>query len=372
MPIRESEGDVANEGLGDRTRRTLLRILDANRNRALEALRVVEEHARFVLSADALARRVKELRHRLHLALPQRDLPLARDVETDVLSPERGGGVAGDPAPVERRTAEDVALANLSRAKEAVRALEEYAKPISGESAAELERIRYAVYAIEKEIVTADRARGRLEGRHVYVIVEPRPSRPPILDQARAALAGGARLFQLRDKTSSDRERLAQARALADLCHANDALLIVNDRPDLAALAGTDGVHVGQDDLAPKDARALLAPEALIGSSAHDEPELARSLASGVDYMGVGTVFASATKPDLTVRGLEVVRKLVPLCPVPIYGIGGIDATNAESVIEAGAFGVAVSSAVLDAKDIARATARLVELVGAALERRAP
>jgi thiamine-phosphate pyrophosphorylase len=347
----------------EQNRRQLKRILDANRNRALEALRVVEEHARFVLAADDLARRTKELRHRLHVALSKdelKDLALHRDVEHDPLHPEM-------PAPQSatvRATTEDVARANLSRAKEALRALEEYAKPLHAPAAGEVEKIRYAVYALESDLLAGSRARQLLADRHVYVLLEAKPGRPPLAALLRACIVGGARLFQYREKTAPDRARLEQARELVAIARAEGALLIVNDRPDLAALVQAHGVHVGRTDLPADAARRIAPPGALVGTSVHDAPELAAALAEKPDYLGIGTVFASPTKPELGAKGLGVLRELAPRAGLPVYAIGGITAANAASAIEAGAHGVAVSSAVLDAPDAAAAVRELVRVVG--------
>ena len=339
----------------------LLRILDANRNRALEALRVIEEHARFVLSSGDLARRAKDLRHQVHMALQDvKDLALHRDVPGDPLHPDAPAARAGGPRAV-RDTAEDVALANMGRAKEALRALEEYAKPVLPAAAIALERARYGVYALEKDLVHGARARERLGS--LYLLIETKPGRPPLADQARAALRGGARLFQLREKHLADGARLAQARELVALVRGEGGTIIINDRPDLAALSLAHGVHVGQEDLPPAEARKLLPRGSLVGASAHDRSELERVLSQGIDYVGVGTVFASRTKPDLPARGLAVLQELVPLSTVPVYAIGGVGRENAASAIKAGAHGVAVSSSVLDATDIEKAVRELDEVV---------
>jgi thiamine-phosphate pyrophosphorylase len=354
----------------ERRRRQLLRILDANRNRALEALRVVEEHARFVLSADELARRTKDLRHRVHVALAREgleDLHLNRDVASDPLRPDAPGESPRDvDARAIRETTEDVARANLSRAKEALRTLEEYAKPAFAPVAVELERIRYAVYTLESDLLASSRVRELLGDRRVYVLLEAKPGRPPLGDLLRAAIAGGARLFQLREKQAPDRARLASARELVAIARAEGALLIVNDRPEIAALSNAHGVHVGRDDLPVEGVRRIAPVGALVGTSVHDARELEAALAEKPDYLGVGTIFASPTKPELAAKGLSLLRELAPRAGMPVYAIGGITVENAASAIAAGAHGVAVSSAVLDAKDPTEAVKALVAAVARA------
>ncbi|MBI3725206.1 thiamine phosphate synthase [bacterium] len=350
----------------ERQRRHLLRIIDANRNRALEGLRVVEEHARFVLAAEDLARRTKDMRLRIHLCLERAgltDLALHRDVFSDPLRPSPEEEQKEEAHRVLRKTSEDVARANLSRVKEALRALEEYARPLAHASSREIELIRYDAYALERDLETASRGRALLRDRPVYVLLEEKQGRHPLEAMARSAIAGGARILQLRDKLSSGRELLSKARELVSICESADALVIVNDRPDIAALSGADGVHLGQEDIPAADARKLLGPSALVGASAHDGPELERSLASPIDYLGIGTVFPSPTKPELGSSGLERLRELAARATVPVYAIGGVTRENAASTVEAGARGVAVSSSVLDAQSIEEAVRELVCVV---------
>lgn len=342
---------MANEAERER----ILRVLDVNRNRALEALRTVEEYARFVLEAAGPARAAKELRHTLQQALDRPALAgalAARDVAGDLGHPERVADTR------ERTGAADVAAANLARAKEALRALEEYSKALDPAAAAAVSRVRYGVYELEPRLLVP--ARSSLEGRTVYLIVGSAPGRPPVIDQVSAALAGGVRLLQLREKGLADGALLALAREVNDRVQAAGGLLILNDRPDLARLAGAAGVHLGQDDLPPREARRIVGPAALIGVSAHSLDELEGILGPDVDYVGAGTLFASPTKPDLAAVGLELIAELAPRCPVPLYGIGGVTLETAPQVVAAGASGVAVSGAVLDAPDLEAAARALV------------
>ena len=152
---------------------------------------------------------------------------------------------------------------------------------------------------------------------------------------------------------------MTAARDAVAAAHAAGALLVVNDRPDVARLAGADGVHVGQDDLAPADVRALL-PGGIVGVSTHDRAQLAAAASSGADYVAVGPVFATTSKarPDPVV-GLELLRAARGLTRAPLVAIGGITAENAADVIAAGADGVAVIGALLQAPDPGEAFRRL-------------
>ena len=337
-------------------RAKILRVLDANRNRALEALRAAEEYARFVREAPALARRLKGLRHDLQQTLAHPALAgalAARDVAGDPRHPDRAPDTRG------RAGAADVAAANLARAKEALRALEEYGKAVAPEVAPGVSRVRYAVYELEPRLLGPRLP--DLAARRVYLLVGSGPGRAAVVEQVRAGVAGGVRLFQLREKARPDREVLALARELVALLEPVGALLILNDRPDLARLSGAAGVHLGQDDLPPREARRILGAAAVIGVSAHSVQELEAVVGPDVDYVGAGTLFASPTKPGLAARGVGLVRELAPRCPVPLFGIGGVTAATAGEVIAAGACGVAVSGAVLDAPDPVAAARALVE-----------
>jgi thiamine-phosphate pyrophosphorylase len=183
---------------------------------------------------------------------------------------------------------------------------------------------------------------------------------------ARAALAGGARFLELRLKGRPKGEVYEAARRLAGLCEPAGALLVVNDDADVALAAGADGVHVGMEDLPPGAARAVVGPERIVGLSVHEPREAALAAEAAVDYVGIGTIFSSALKPDLAARGPETIRAVLPvLRGIPGYAIGGIDAASAGLARAAGAHGVAVASAICDADDPEAATRALVAAIEA-------
>lgn len=180
-----------------------------------------------------------------------------------------------------------------------------------------------------------------------------------------AALRGGARLVQVRAKDLPARAFLALAREGVAAARAEGGLLVVNDRPDVAFLAGADGVHVGQEDLSPRDARRLSAAGAIVGLSTHDDRQVEAAAGEPLDYLAIGPVFGTRTKPDARpVVGLEGVRSARARTRLPLVAIGGITAENARAVIDAGADGVAVLSAVLDGGDVLAAVRRLRAAVG--------
>jgi thiamine-phosphate pyrophosphorylase len=174
----------------------------------------------------------------------------------------------------------------------------------------------------------------------------------------------GARLVQLRVKGLADRPWLAMARAARAAAGASGALLVVNDRADIARVVGADGLHVGQDDLAGADARGIVGPGVLLGVSTHDLDQLAAAARGPVDYVAIGPVFPTRTKanPDPVV-GLEMVRRARAATSRPLVAIGGITRANARDVVEAGADGVAVISDLLDAPDLGRAFMELAAAI---------
>ena len=196
----------------------------------------------------------------------------------------------------------------------------------------------------------------------LYVITERTPGRSH-LEVARAALQGGATVIQLREKELPPLTLVAEAREIARLCRERGVTFIVNDSVELAAACGADGVHLGPEDLPPAQARAVLGAQALVGGSAGTVAE-AQALAGAADYLGVGTIYATATKPDaghpIGPEGLAAIRRAVAL---PLVAIGGLHAGNVEAMIRAGADGVAVVSAVTRAPDMVEAAHRLRRLI---------
>jgi thiamine-phosphate pyrophosphorylase len=196
---------------------------------------------------------------------------------------------------------------------------------------------------------TYDERRTRLSEAHLYLVCDTRPGGRELLEVLEAALAGGVDVVQLRDKRLSDEALAAVAREAVALCARHEALLIVNDRPPVALAAGADGVHVGQEDMPVSEVRKLVGEELLIGLSTHAPAEI--DAAGGVDYIGVGPVHATPTKPGRPAVGLELVRYAAAHAPRPFFAIGGLDAGNVDAVLSAGATRVAVVRAIADARD---------------------
>ncbi|MBI3862176.1 MAG: thiamine phosphate synthase [Planctomycetia bacterium] len=337
-----------------------LRIIDAAANRAREGLRVVEDYVRFTLDDRHLTSLLKNWRHRLAEALivvDARQLVASRDTRADV-----GTGVSTRREGL-RSTVWDVVVANLKRVEEAARTLEEFGKVLSPDLGGRIEALRYELYTLEKAVAVTCASRRRFEGRGLYVLVSselcPQGSGPVI----HAALAGGAGVIQVREKRMSDRELTTFGRLVREWTSRAGALFIMNDRPDLALLTDADGVHVGQDELTVREARRIVGPSRIVGVSTHTIEQARQAVLDGADYIGVGPVFATATKNFTQLAGLGFVREVAAEITLPAYAIGGVTLENVDQVVAAGARGVAVSGAVCRAEDPAQAAREFVERI---------
>ncbi len=339
----------------------LLRLLDANANRAREALRVLEDYCRFVLDDGQLSLRLKQLRHDLTAALSPLlpDSILHRDTPGDV-------GTANKlETEARRERLEDVVIAAGKRLGEALRAMEEYSKVIHPPAATGLESIRYRFYDIEQSIARTIRPGNAFDSVRLYVLITQSACRADWLRTAAAAIDGGADALQLREKVLQSGEFLARARTLAKLCRQHRVLLIINDRPDIALLSDADGVHVGQGDLPAIEARRIVGSGKLVGVSTHSLEQAKQAVLDGADYIGVGPVFRSSTKPrDWTeIPGLTCCRQVAEAISSPAVAIAGITADNAGQVLATGLQRIAVTAAVTGSEDPAAAARRLKQIL---------
>lgn len=362
------------------------RILDANLNRAREALRVLEEHVRLVSREAALCERLKQMRHGLVQVAESFGtdaLLAARDIHGDV-----GTGISTDAE--RRRTGPaHVARAAAKRLAESLRCIEEYGKIIDAAAAARVEQLRYDAYALEQEIIATLPRRAALHRARLHVLITESLCRRPWLEACERALRGGADVLQLREKMLADRDLLQRAKQLREMTRRFDALLIVNDRPDIARLAGADGVHLGEDDLSLAQARQIAGPTVLIGRTVHSVAEAQEALTQGPDYLGVGPMFASRTKPapatslktdeptgpallaavaEAMMKPTEEPERMRKPC-VPLVAIGGITSENIAALpIEptgAQRIQVAVCQSVIGSDDPAAAAANLTKALDA-------
>jgi thiamine-phosphate pyrophosphorylase len=333
-----------------------LRIIDAAANRAREGLRVLEDYARFALDDAHLTRRLKQCRHALREALaglPAAGLLRARDTQADV------GTRITTQAETVRQSPLDVAQAACKRVQEAVRSLEEFGKLWSAVAAGRLEQLRYALYTLEKGLLLTEINRCELAGRQLYLLATESLCPRGIGPAVRGALSGGVGIVQLREKEQPERRVVELGHRIREWTREAGALYIMNDRADLAVVTEADGVHVGQDELSVKEARRIVGPHRLVGVSTHTIEQARQAVLDGADYIGVGPVFPSATKSFPSLAGVEFVRQVAAEIALPWFAIGGINAENVASVVEAGAKRIAVSQAILTAEDSAAAAIAL-------------
>jgi thiamine-phosphate pyrophosphorylase len=362
---------------------TAIRILDASLNRASEGLRVVEDYVRFALDDRHLTELLKSLRHDLtaaSAALPLPDRHAARDTAHDV------GTNVTTAAENRRANALDVCSASLERLKQSLRSLEEYAKIASPQTAAAFESLRYRLYTIEAAIGRTVDANERLANVRLYVLVDGGPSESAFRELVTQAIAGGADAIQLRDKGLSDRDLISRAHLLRELTLQPQALpgggtmvenashhdprakpgaaarplLIINDRPDVAAIANADGVHLGQDDMTVKDARSVIGPRKLIGVSTHSIEQARAAVLDGANYIGAGPTFPSRTKEFHEFTGVELLKQIAAEIRLPAFAIGGVGAENVGQVVAAGFRRIAVSAAIVDAANPQAAASELL------------
>lgn len=199
------------------------------------------------------------------------------------------------------------------------------------------------------------------EKLRVYLVTDDRPDHGEVAAIVEQALAGGVTCVQLRRKQDDGGPMLKLALRLRELASAHGALFIVNDRLDIALLSGADGVHVGQTDLPASLVKSRF-PELVVGVSARSVGEAVQAEQDGADYLGVGSVYPTATKGDAVLTGLDVLAACKRAVRIPIVGIGGITVERAPEVMAAGADGVAVVSAVMSAPDPKAAAAALAQL----------
>lgn len=283
--------------------------------------------------------------------LPSLPSPLALD-EPEASPPQTG----------------EQALAVIATAQLLIAQLEadESSSPIPWEIAG---RVRHSLEELASQIGAAIRQEKADQVRGLYVIIDPQVTggRDP-LDIAVAAVNGGARMLQLRDKLRDKGESLPLATALQDLCQRNGALLIVNDHVDVAAAVGSGGVHVGQTDLPVAQARQILAPHQVLGRSNREFEQLAESRAMGADHVAFGAIYATTSKGVArNPQGPERVREAKGIAGgTPLVAIGGINLDNVAPVVEAGADAICVTAAVGSAENPEAAAAAMTAAIESA------
>lgn len=324
------------------------RAVDVNLNRSREALRVLDDYARFALNDRGLTEQLKRLRHALAEAtgrLPEGLLLAARDTEHDV------GTTISTQREYARGTPAEVAAVNAKRLQEALRSAEEYGKVLDAGFGRAVEALRYETYTLERQLISGGVAKAKLTDARLYVLLTGSQCVASMEWVIEQAALGGADVFQLREKSLPDRELIVRARQVRKWTLKAGVLFIVNDRPDIARLTNADGVHLGQDDLPVAAARQIVGPNAMIGVSTHDVEQVRQAVRDGADYIGVGPTFPSRTKAFDAFAGLEFVRAVTAETTLPAFALGGIGLNNVAEVAATGAGRIAVSAAVATAAE---------------------
>ncbi len=293
---------------------------------------------------------MKTLRHELGeaaAAIPAADRHAMRDTVADV-----GTQIATD-SEGRRGDAWDVCAASLKRTEQALRSLEEYgklvdeprrfARPLRGDSLS-------ALHAGEGDRRWPHQAASGWQHVRLCVLVDGRDSAADFERLVRELVEAGVGMIQLRDKHLDDRELVARARQPPRLTRGTQTLAIINDRADVAAIVGADGVHLGQEDLSVKDARAIVGTRMLVGVSTHNLEQARQAVLDGANYLGAGPTFPSQTKAFDELAGLDYLREVAAEIRLPTFAIGGIGADNLPEVLSAGISRVAVGAAVTEAR----------------------
>ncbi len=336
------------------------RIIDASANRAREALRVLEDLARFALDDGPLTARLKGLRHDLTSAVMSLPVPPhawlgARDTPGDV-----GTGISTESERT-RGSLGDVARAGASRLAEALRSIEECAKVLAPTIDARFEALRYRAYTLGADVVRSFPARSGPQWRLCVLVTDRLCVHHPWAEVAARAAAGGADALQLREKGLSDAELSRRARTLVSIAREGGAAAIINDRADVALAVGADGVHLGAEDLNPREVRSFAGDRLIIGATTRGLAGVLEAIRAGADLAGIGPMFPSATteKQPVGVAALRECLANAAASRLPHLAIGGITPENAEVLAGAGCEGIAVSAAVCGAEDPEEACRRL-------------
>jgi thiamine-phosphate pyrophosphorylase len=340
-----------------------LRLLDANANRAREGLRTAEDYLRFAVGPNRHNAALKSLRSTVTALLQRhfsdRELIASRNVAADPSRPDSSEGIQDTKA----ETAKAVAHRGLKRAQEALRVLEEYLKGPYPQTGADFSRARYSVYETEQWLLCSSAAAGVISASKLYVLLTESLCRGSVLETAKAVLRGGAKVLQQREKQKSGKALIEQARDLRKCCADFGAVLICNDRTDVALATQAAGVHLGQEDLAPTSARLISGERLEIGRSTHSVQQAMEAVTEQhADYIAIGSMYDTATKRERILTGLKLAEDVSALrLEVPVFAIGGITLERIPELKRAGVRQIAVSSAVVGCNDPETATRKFLE-----------
>ncbi len=339
-----------------KTNQDVAQLIDANLDRAREGLRVIEDWSRFGLNNKAFVIILKDWRQQLgreHHEFYKK----ARSTSTD-----RGAGLK-HPAQSTRVHPKEIVAANFARVQEALRVLEEFTRITHPELSRISADIRYKVYDLEIDILKASNHKIRLKilnNCNLCLITRPHPQ---LLKTVSLALKAGVRMVQFRCKEGTDLENIRLAKDIASSCKSHNSLFIINDRIDIAIASNADGIHLGQEDIPIKIARELVGPEKIIGLSTHSVKQIESAEKEPCDYLGVGPIYKSHSKPNEKSIGTDFIKKVANQINIPWFAIGGINKVNISEINRLGARKIALINAIMSAEDPYTASKELLEKI---------
>lgn len=325
----------------------IIRILDANVNRACEGVRVIEDLVRFHFQKEELTENLRKLRHFLRVSYKDldREFILARDSDEDI-----GREITKTSDLDKKSDLEQICNANFKRITEALRSIEEYSKIIGKYPLSkEIEAKRYDVYMIEKEVLSLFK---KTLPQGLYGITgEKFANGRSNIDCVKAMVEAGIKVIQYREKDKNIRKKLLEAKEIRKITREAGVCFIVNDHIDIALAVDADGVHIGQEDMPVVEVRKLVGNK-IIGLSTHSVEDAKNAIKQGVDYIGVGPIFPTTTK-DREAVGLEYLKWVSENIDIPYVAIGGIKEENLDKILEYKAKHIALVSDIVGAEDIA-------------------
>lgn len=341
----------------------LYRMIDANADRAAEALRVTGDIARFVLNDESHASTLRNIRIKLWSILS--NVP---SLQQKGLENRNSIGDVGRAFSAEKhQDLLQLTRSNIHRAQESLRVLEELMRVTAPGLSQCFTQLRYRCYDLEPPLLASLQqwsVQKKLDFGLYVVLGREFSHGRDFYEVAEKAIAGGAGAIQLRDKDLPKREFLQWAYRLRQLTHQHYVTFIINDQIDVALAVEADGVHLGQDDFPIPEARCLLGPHAIIGSSTHNIDEARRAVDEGATYINIGPIFTTQTKKGVSAAiGPELITEITSILQHPFTVMGGIKLHNVDEVLRRGARRVAVVTAVVGEEDITTAARAFSERI---------
>ncbi len=322
----------------------IAQIIDANLDRAREGLRVMEDWARFALGRKDLVKIFKNFRQTLgkhHLKLYKESRNFITDQCAGLSHPEQ----------FKRKNASSIICSNAARVQEALRVIEEFSRDHNQNLYKISAEIRYEIYNLEIVLLDAQSNYSLLKilnNNDLYFISLDTEN---LFEKIKYILEGGVKIIQLRFKKGNDSDNLNFGIKVRELCNNFGALLLINDRVDIALACKADGVHLGQDDMDIKTARGILGFSKIIGISANNQLDITKAIEDGCDYLGIGPVFATQTKKNKVPLGIDTLKSLTKDISIPWFAIGGIKQENISLLKENNIRKVAMITELINAKN---------------------